>query len=341
MSKKVKIGILGCANIAERYAIKAFQNISNAEVASIASRDIKKAKEWAKKFGIKKVETYGSLIKNNEVDAVYIPLPIGLHKEWILKAVKKGKHILSEKSLAPNLSDVKEIIKVCRDNDKVLYENFTCDFHPQHHKVTSLIKRGSIGEPHVFQSYYGFPIIAGDNFRYKKELGGSALNESGAYQVYTVRKLFSKEPISVNANLFMDPEKGIDMNGSVMMDFGNNLSAQFSFNLNAVYQNNYSIWGSSGLIKVSRAYAIPPNMKTIVEVVKNENRQEIITALDIPAHNHFETIFYEFCDLILNKVIKKEKRKNKYSDILSQAKALEAIRISAKENRKVILSEIK
>lgn len=339
MERKVKIGILGCANIAERYAINAFQNINNAEVLSIGSRDIEKAKTWAEKFGIKNAESYESLIKNKEIDALYMPLPIGLHKEWILKAAKNGKHILSEKSLASDLKDVKEIIEVCKENGVVLYENFTCDYHPQHAKVAELIHDGSIGQPFLFESKYGFPIIALDNFRYKKELGGSALNESGAYQVYTVRKLFNKEPISVSANLYF--EKGVDMRGSVIMEFENNFTALFSFNLDAVYQNNYSVWGSAGLIKVSRAYAIAPNFKPIVEIIKNENRQETTTALDVPAHNHFETIFFQFCDLVLNKETKKENIKNKYADILSQAKVLEAVRISSQEDRKIKLSEIK
>lgn len=340
MLKKVKVGILGCANIAERYSIRAFQSLNNCEVVSIASRSKEKAKIWAEKFGIKKFESYESLVVNEEVDALYIPLPIGLHKEWIVKAVKNKKHILCEKSLAENLSSVKDIVNACRYNDLVLYENFTCDFHPQHHKVVSLIKEGAIGKPYVFQSFYGFPVISADNFRYKKELGGSALSESGAYQVYTARKLFGKEPISVSAVLSMDKHKGIDMRGECLIDFGDNLSAQFSFNLDAVYQNNYSVWGKEGLIKVGRAYAIPPDMKPVVQLLKNENRQEKMIQVDIPAWNHFESIFKDFCETILDKENKNEKVKNIYLDITNQAKVLEAIRFSSSENRKVMMSEI-
>ncbi len=340
MDRKLRIGILGCANIAERLTIKAFQAISNAEVVSIASRNINKAKEWAIKFNIPTAETYEDIVKNPEIDALYIPLPIGLHKEWILKAAKADKHVLSEKSLAPDLNSVKEIIKVCKENNRVLYENFTCDYHPQHQKVIELMSGGEIGKLHVFQSTYGFPLINnGANFRYDKNLGGSALNESGAYQVYTVRKLLKKEPISIYANLSFS--NGVDMKGSVIMAFENNFIATFSFNFDAVYQNNYSVWGSTGLIKVGRAYAIAPDFKPIVEIIKNENKQEKITALDLPAHNHFETIFSEFCDLVLSKEIKKEKIEEKYLDILNQAKVLEAIRISSHENRKVQISEIK
>ena len=91
MSIKVKIGILGCADIARKYAIKAFQAIPNAEVVSIASRDYEKAKAWAGEFNIKAEKSYDSLIENQNIDALYIPLPIGLHKEWVIKAVRKGQ----------------------------------------------------------------------------------------------------------------------------------------------------------------------------------------------------------------------------------------------------------
>ena len=338
MTKKVRIGILGCANIAERYAIRAFQTINNAEVKSIASRSEEKAGEWAKKFNIPKSENYTSLIKNTEIDAVYIPLPIGLHKEWVLKAAKNGKHILCEKSLAPSFNDVKEIIKVCNENEVILYENFTCDYHPQHQTVLKLIKEGKIGKPSVFQSFYGFPIINNDNFRYDKKLGGSALNESGSYQVYTARKLFG-EPLSVFADIFFDKKTGVDMHGNVSLQFKHGVSAQFSFDLDAIYQNNYSVWGSAGLIKVGRAYAIAPTFKPEISLIKNENRQEKIMAIDVPAHNHFETIFHDFCDTVLNK--DKQKIENVYINILNQAKTLEAIRVSSKEKRKVWLKEIK
>ena len=97
MIKKVKIGILGCANIAKKYSIKAFQAIDSAEVVSIGSRDQKKVAEWAKEFGIPQAESYDDLIKNKEVEAVYIPLPIGLHKERTLKLAHLGKNMLFEK----------------------------------------------------------------------------------------------------------------------------------------------------------------------------------------------------------------------------------------------------
>ena len=198
---KLKIGILGCADVAKRHAIKAFQSLDNAEVVSIASRDYSKAKKWASDFGIAAEVSYDALLANKEVDAIYIPLPIGLHKKWVLKAAKAGKHIICEKSLAESFKSVKEIVNKCRSKGIVLYENFMCDFHPQHEKVLYLIKSGEIGRPFIFNSFYGFPPFKKDNIRYSKKLGGSSLYDAGCYIVFMARKIFGKEPISVVCNL--------------------------------------------------------------------------------------------------------------------------------------------
>ena len=334
MIKKVRIGILGCANFIRRLAMPAYKAIPNGEVVAIASRDYEKAKDWAREFNINPEESYDALINNPNIDAIHIPLPNSLHKEWIIKAAQAGKHIICEKSIAPNLKDVKEIVEECRKNHVVLYENFMCGYHPQHEKVLSMIKEGKIGELLTFRSLFGFPLMNKDNFRYNKELGGGVLNENGAYATFMARKIIGKEPISVMGSLSF---KEVDMKGGAMLDFGDGVTALLAFSLDAVYQNNYSVWGSKGIINVNRAYSIPPDMKPDVELVINENLKETKTQIDIESVNHFELIFSDFCDTILNQ---NKQTETMYDKILNQAKVLEAIRVSVQENRKVMLNEI-
>lgn len=340
MNKKVRIGILGCANIAKKSAIKAFQSINNAVVTSIASRDPKKAREYASLFSIPTHESYDKLIKNPKIDAVYIPLPIGLHKEWIIKAAKAGKHIIAEKSLTTDLQSAKEIINASKKAKIVLYENFMCDFHPQHQKVLSLIANGEIGQPFVFRSYFSIPMMNEDSFRYNKNLGGGSLNEVGGYPVFMARKILNSEPISVEATLFYDKKKNIDIKGAAQLGFKDEKIAHIAFSLDSVYQNNYSIWGDKGLINVKRAHTIPFDMKPEVELIKNENFKEKLIQIDIPPANHFELIFKDFCNTILNIDSDPEKLHTVYKKILSQAKVLEAIRVSSSENRKVWMKEL-
>ena len=337
----MKIGILGCANIARKYAIKSFQSQQNAEVAFIGSRDAAKAKTWAQDFGIKSFGTYDDLLDDKSIDAVYVPLPIGLHEEWLIKAAKAGKHIISEKSLTESFAATKEVVDICEKKNVVLYENFMCDYHPQHAKVLELIKNGEVGEPTIFRGFFGFPLMKEDNFRYNKELGGGSLNDAGAYTVFMARKIIGEEPVSVSANLHTDPKFNVDMRGSAILEFAGGKSALIAFDFNALYQNNYSVWGSKGMINVKRAYSIPPELKPEIELIKNENMKEVVSQIDIPASNHFDLIFSDFCDTVLNKEKRKEKIESIYEKILNQARVLEAIRISARENRKVQISEAK
>ena len=336
MKDKVRIGIMGSAKVAEKYAINAFQAIDNAEVVGIASRDRAKASDWAKRFGIKNIATYESLLASEEIDAIYIPLPIGLHKEWAVKSAAAKKHIICEKSLAENLSSAKEIVDACRKNNVVLYENFMCGYHPQHQKTLSLIQEGRVGKPFIFNGNFEFTLTDRENFRFKKDLGGGSLNDAGAYMVFMARKIFGCEPRAVTCRLFYDNE--VDIKGVAIMEFPDEMAAHISFSFESVYQNNYSVWGSKGLIKVERAYSIPADMKPNMKLITNENLTEIETAIDIPAANHFELIFHSFCDTIINKEKMAGQIEDTFSKITNQAKTLEALRQSSKENRKIELA---
>ena len=337
---KLRVGILGCAKIAEKYATRAFQAIDNAEVVSIASRDSRKAKEWASRFGIKNGESYEDLISSPEVDAVYIPLPVGLHKEWVLKAATKKKHIISEKSLAGDFASVKEIADAARKNNVVLYENFMCDFHPQHEAVLSLIKDGKVGKPFIFQGFFGIPPLADDNIRYDKNLGGGSLNDAGVYTVFMARKILGMEPLTATCTLYNDGGHQVDVKGTAKLEFPDGMEALLAFSFDALYQSNYSVWGEKGLIKVARAYSIPPDVKPTIELTTNENSKEAVTQIDAPAANHFELSFSDFCDTVLNKNQRTDKINKTYAGLVSHAKVIEAMRISARENRKVSLTEL-
>lgn len=337
--ENIRIGVLGCAKIAKKYAIKAFQRISNAQVIAIASRSEVKAREYGELFKIEHEASYDALLKREDIDAVYIPLPPGLHEEWIIKSAKARKHIICEKSLSNNYKSVKRIIKACKEFKVVLYENFMCEYHPQHEKVIELIKNGEIGQVRVMKLYFGFPMMDNDNFRYNKDLGGGSLNDAGAYTIFMARKIFGSEAKTVTSKLYIDNKYGVDLNGSAIIEFEENRVAFVSFGFDLVYQNNYSIWGSRGVINVDRAFSIPPEKKPTVELLKNDGTAELKLEIDINKANQFELIFQDFCNTIKNREL--HKTKNKYDDMLNQARLMEAIRVSNSEARRVIVSQIK
>src|SRR3989344_2456979 len=218
-SSRVRIGIVGCANIAERYMISAIKRVPSAELVCIASRDKKKAIEWSQRHGIQAEESYESLLVRKDIDAVYIPLPPGLHHDWVVRAANAKKHILCEKSLSTSLASVKDMITSCKNNKVLLFENFMCGYHPQQEKVISLVKANTIGDPFIFNSQYGFPHLDKNSFRYNSSLGGSCLYETGSYPVFMSRKIFAVEPRAVTCTLTIDRKTDIDTEGSGLLEF--------------------------------------------------------------------------------------------------------------------------
>ena len=328
----LKIGAIGCSDVAKRQLFPAIDSSQLANVECIGSRSLKKAEEWAKKYGCSKFGTYDDVIDSN-IDAVYISLPIGLHEEWTLKAAKAGKHVLCEKSSTTSYESAKKMVKTGKENNIRILEGFAFRFHPQHKQIRELICR-EIGELHNFYGIYGFPLPLEDNIRWKKELGGGVLNDVSCYPIYASRLVFQSEPISVLSHLEFDKKFDVDKSADVILKYPNEKTAFVSSGFNNYYQSKYSVWGSKARISTKRAYAVPRDYKTSVYLDKNDKISETI----IPPVDQFAIMFDIFCNVITNNI------KNPYdfeNDLLEQAKLMESIRISSHEKRLVPLSEIK
>jgi predicted dehydrogenase len=145
-SSPVRFGILSAANINPLALLGPVQTHPDAVVISIAARDLNKAKAQAAKYSVP--EAYGSydeLLEKSDVDAVYIPLPNGLHTEWAIKSMKAGKHVLIEKPIASNADEVRQIQACAQETGKIALEAFHWQFHPAAHVVKSMIDSGRYG----------------------------------------------------------------------------------------------------------------------------------------------------------------------------------------------------
>ena len=125
MSEKVKIGVLGCAKIAERFLIPAFQSLNEFDLVGISSRSQDAANNFAKKFSIKPFENYDMMIASKCIDAVYIPLPNGLHFEWIKKSLDMNLHVLVEKSMACSYDEVSALTKLAKQKNLGSFRKFS------------------------------------------------------------------------------------------------------------------------------------------------------------------------------------------------------------------------
>lgn len=317
--KRLRIGVIGCANVAERCMLPAIKATNEFELVAVASRKKEKAESFAGKFCCEAIAGYSNLINRDDIDAVYIPLPTGLHEEWIMKALKKGKHILSEKSLAENYLSAKKIISEAESRQLLVMEDFMFRYHRQHNFIKKLIEDGEIGEIHFFESSFGFPPRHKDDIRYNKKLGGGALLDAGGYVVKAAQMFMGPGIILRGAFLKYDEQLGVDIYGGAIFKNDNDQIAHVSFSFDNYYQCSYAIWGSKGKITADRAFTPSPDFAPRIILEKQDHKQEFVIKPD----NHFINILKEFYRAIREKDFLPH-----WEDSLRQAKLLDQIRKS-------------
>ena len=340
MNPKLKFGIIGCSRISQRSVIPSIMQSQNAELEMIGSRSLEKAKEFSNEFKCKKFGSYDDVISDESIDIVYISTPIGTHEEWVIKAASAGKHVLCEKSSTISFESAKKMLDVCNKNNVEILEGFMFRFHPQHKKIKSLISNNSIGDLISFQGNFGFPSFPENDIRYKKELGGGFLNDSGCYPICASRMIFDEEPLGVSCKLYIDDKFGVDTRGTSILTYANNKFASITFGNGNFYQANYAVWGTDGILSLDRAYSVPSDFRASVNLKYNteknwnsrKNKQ-----YEIDPTNHFLEMIDAFC---LELSQKNNCSFNFKKDFENQAKVMEAHRISSSENRYITLDEI-
>jgi D-xylose 1-dehydrogenase (NADP+, D-xylono-1,5-lactone-forming) len=253
--EKVRWGVMSTAGIAQTQVIPAILRSDNAEIIGIASRG-EKAKDVAEGFSIPYYyESYEELLRNQEIESVYIPLPNHLHKQWVIEAAKYGKHILVEKPAALTAEETKEMINVCNENNVKFMEAFMYQFHPQHNRVKEIIASGEIGEIKFMRACFSFFLEdRQENIRMNKEMGGGSIYDIGCYCIHAIRNITGSEPVQVEAFAELDPESGIDLSSIVYMKMENGLNCVFDCSFDMCFRQEYEIIGSKGRIIVPGAY---------------------------------------------------------------------------------------
>ena len=243
-------GVLSTAKIGLEQVIPAIVLANNGVLSAIASRDLKKAKAVAERFGARHAfGSYEELLASDTVDGVYIPLPTSQHVEWTAKAAEAGKHVLVEKPLALDAKDLLPLIKL-RNRKKVLIsEAFMVTYHPQWLKVRELVRSGAIGKLKYVQGAFTYFLMDPTNMRNILSLGGGALPDIGVYPTVSTRFVTGKEPKRVQATIERDKKFKTDIYSSIRADFGD---FELSFYLSTQMANRQLMvfHGDEGFIEV-------------------------------------------------------------------------------------------
>lgn len=291
-----RVGILGYANIAQKYIINTINNHKDFYLYAIACSRKNILEEISSKHKCLVFDNYEDLIKNNQIDIVYIPLPNSLHYKWIKQALENGKHVLCEKSLTCSYQECEELCRIASNKNLLLMESFQFRFHDQNIFVQNQLKDNAIGDIRAVFAEFGFPPLDPGNIRYRKELGGGSLLDAGAYTVKILNYLFplySKKVLSS----FLKVQNGVDIYGSASVLINNSFVANLNFGFDNCYKCSYELWGNKGSIKVDRAYTAPPNYVSKVHLTKDN----LSKTVEFNNCNHFINMFNHIANLIQTK----------------------------------------
>ncbi len=300
MDNRLRWGILGTAHIGEA-VIPAIQSSSNGTVAAVASRDLRAALAFAKRHNIPRAfGSYEELLESTDVDAVYIPLPNDLHKEWTIRAAEHGKHVLCEKPFALNAAEAEEMIAAARAHRVVLAEAFMYRFHPQFGKLQELIAAGEIGDVRLIRSAFCYTMRGETNIRRFPENGGGALMDVGCYCINMSRLVAHAEPVEVQANAVYGPTD-VDIRLAAILRFPNDIIAHLDCAFDTDYREALEIQGTQGCLRVLRP--IKPDSRP-GEIWLDQGETGVVpptrtTVTSLPG-NHYRLMAEHFADAVLN-----------------------------------------
>jgi xylose dehydrogenase (NAD/NADP) len=203
--------VLGAADIADRAVLPAIAASDNGLLVAIASRDPSRAQLLAAKHSIARVSaSYEALLEDADVEAVYIPLVNDVHKEWTLRAIAAGKHVLCEKPLGMDAAEAEEISGAAKAGGVHVMEAFMYRFHP---RMRAFVE--GLHDPIYVHATFGFSLEDKANYRFREAHGGGALLDVGCYTVSVARWILG-EPDEVLASEHVD---GVDLTVSALLRF--------------------------------------------------------------------------------------------------------------------------
>jgi predicted dehydrogenase len=252
MANGIRWGLLSTARI-NRALIPPIKSLPRHTLRAVASRDGARATAYAAEWDIPVAYgSYEALLADPEIDAIYNPLPNGLHAEWTIRAAQAGKHVLCEKPIALSIAEVDQIADAAAANDVVVAEAFMYRHHPQTLRLKEMLDRGTIGDVLVIRGAFTFTLSRDGDVRLDTAMGGGSLWDVGCYPVSMARYLTGREPIRVVGWQRQAPT-GIDDVFVGMLDFGGTL-AQFDCGFAAPFRTDVEIVGTTGAISVPRPF---------------------------------------------------------------------------------------
>lgn len=329
---KIRWGILGDAAINQRL-LPAFRASRTADLRAIASRSIEKAKAASTRDGIP--VAYGSyleLLKDSQIDAVYIPLPNHLHDEWTRLAADHGKHVLCEKPLTVTAPEAERLVAYCRSKKVRLMDGFMWPHHPRTHTIRKLIDSGAIGQVRKVNAAFTFNLtgLPTSNIRMQPEAGGGGLLDVGCYTTYAIRWWMQAEPIKVWATATYANNVDVAMSG--VFTFADGRTANFDCGFTHPLRTWVEIVGTEAVIRVPNMWI--PDEQAVFQILRQKGDfGQTIEEIATPGENQMVHMLDDFAAAIREN---REPYPNP-DEAVRTGRVMDALARSARESREIAL----
>ena len=274
----VRWGILGAANFARQHMAPAIHAAHGAELAALATSDPAKA-EGFRAFcpALRLHSSYDALLADPGIDAVYIPLPNHLHVEWTLKALRAGKHVLTEKPIAMKAAEIDQIIAERDRTGLLAAEAYMIVHHPQWHRAKEWLEAGEIGTLRHVDAAFSFHLTDMTNIRNRPDTGGGSLRDIGVYTFGSARFVTGAEPVALESRIQW--ENGIDAQALVfgtMKGPGGSFSYHSMTSMRLYNRQVVTFQGDKGMIRVEGG-PFNANVNDMAEVELHVQGNRVIT----------------------------------------------------------------
>lgn len=260
----MRFGVLSTAKIAREDVIPAIQK-SDHEVLAIASRDGDRAADVASELDIpRSYGSYEQLLADDDLDAVYNPLPNALHAEWTRKAADAGLHVLCEKPLAEDAEKAAALHEYCEERGVTLMEAFMYRFHPRTERAADIVREELEGV-HAVDASFKFALRGRpDDIRLNPDLAGGSVMDVGCYAISAAR-LFLGEPDRVYARTQDSRDSGVDTDMAGVLEYDDGSTARIASGFDTPAVQTYRVEAENGWLEVETAFDIAPDERGKIE----------------------------------------------------------------------------
>jgi len=252
---QLNVGVIACSSIARRRFLPAVASLESLKIWRIGSRDIQKAKNFAEMFSAPHFGTYEDVLNDKSIDIVYISTPPHNHFQLTLKALEAKKHVICEKPITSNLSDLMRLHHIAQQNNLLFAEHYSFLDHPQHATVKNLIEDNKVGIVKKFRGHYHYPLPNQHDIRLNNTIFGGVSNDSLGYPILAGLFFIDGEPKLNYAQITIDKNFNVDSSCEFSINIGETeITGKVA--MGSEYLSSYEVCGTNGSISVDRAYSV-------------------------------------------------------------------------------------